>query len=214
MPFEHALRSVADLRSVYREPSQPALTKQIDHLDEHCRDFIRRAPFVLLATSDSSGRVDVSPRGGRPGFVRVLDDHRLAIPDLAGNNRLDSLRNVVDSPGVGLLFCVPGLDETLRVNGAATITTDPKVLEACADENLQPNVAIGVDVEEAFLHCAKALRRSSLWQPDGWPDLTAMPTAARILRDHCGLLEVEVAAVEARLAESYERTTWMVGGEG
>jgi len=212
MPFESALDSLEALRSVYREPSRPSLAKQIDHLDGHCRDFIARSPFVLLASADTAGRVDVSPKGGHPGFVRVLDEHRIALPDLAGNNRLDSMRNLISSPGVGLLFCIPGLDETLRVNGKATITTDPKVLEACAGDGLEPKVAVGVDVEEVFVHCAKALRRSRLWHPECWPDLSDMPTVACILHDHYQLPEMDLATVEARLADSYERTTWMVGG--
>lgn len=213
MPFDHALASVADLRTVFREPSKPSRAKQISHLDDHCLDFIGRSPFVLMASGDSAGRVDVSPRGGHPGFVKVLDQHRLAIPEMAGNNRLDSMQNIVESPGVGLLFCIPGLDETLRVNGTATITTDPGVLDACADNGLRPKVAIGVDVEEVFIHCAKALRRSGLWHPDDWPDLTDMPTVACILKDHYQLPELDLAAVEERLSDLYERTTWMVGGD-
>lgn len=213
MPFDHALTSVSALRSVYRQPSKPSVAKQIDRLDAHCRDFISRSPFVLLASSSSDGKVDVSPRGGRAGFARVLDGHRLALPDLAGNNRLDSMTNLVASPGVGLLFLIPGLDETLRVNGTATITTDPSVLEACADRELVPRVAIGVDVDEVFVHCAKAFRRSRLWYPDEWPDLSEMATIACILRDHYELPEMDLAAVEARLADSYDHTTWKVGGE-
>ncbi len=213
MPFADALTTLADLRSIYREPSRPSLAKQIDHLDEHCRDFIGRSPFALLATSDGAGRVDVSPRGGNPGFVRVLDDHRLALPDMAGNNRLDSLGNLVDNPGVGLFFCIPGLDEGLRVNGRTTITTDPGVLDACVDGDIRPRVAIGIDVDEVFIHCAKAMRRGRLWHPDAWPDLSDMPSVACILADHYEIPELDVAAVEARLADSYERTIWMVGGE-
>jgi uncharacterized protein len=213
MPFAHPLTSVSELRSLYREPSKPSLAKQIDHLDQHCRTFIGHSPLVLLASGDSSGCIDVSPRGGRPGFVQVLDDHCLAIPDLAGNNRLDSMTNLIDRPGVGLLFFIPGLDETLRVNGTATITTDPRVMEACTHHDLRPRVAIGVDVKEVFIHCAKALRRSSLWEPEKWPDLSDMPTVACILADHYALPDMDVEAVEARLEESYHRTTWMVGGK-
>ncbi|MEN8239635.1 MAG: MSMEG_1061 family FMN-dependent PPOX-type flavoprotein [Actinomycetota bacterium] len=213
MPFDHALTTTADLRSIYREPSKPSVAKQIDHLDDHCRVFIDHSPLVLLASSSAAGRVDVSPRGGYPGFVRMLDEHRLAIPDMAGNNRLDSMQNLVDSPGVGLLFCIPGLDETLRVNGTATITTDPEVLETCAGNDLYPKVAIGVDVDEVFIHCAKALRRSRLWHPDDWPDLGDMPTVACMLKDHYDLPEMDLAAIEERLTDAYERTTWMVGGD-
>lgn len=167
MPFTHALTSVGDLRAHYRTPSRSSLAKQIDHLDGHCATFLARSPFVVVASASADGSCDVSPKGGRPGFVRVLDPHRLAIPDLGGNNRLDSLRNLVERSGVALLFCIPGLGETLRVNGTATITTDPDVLDACADGTLRPRVAIGVDVQEVYLHCGKALRRSELWAVGG-----------------------------------------------
>ncbi len=167
---------------------------------------------MLIASGDASGDKDVSPKGGRPGFVRTLDETRLAIPDLAGNNRLDSIRNLIESPGVGLLFCIPGLDETLRVNGQATVTTDPDVLDACTDDDLVPNVAIGVDVEQVFIHCAKALRRSDLWHRDRWPDLSDLPTVACMLRDHYDLPDLDLDAVERRLEHSYATTTWKVGG--
>lgn len=212
MAFSHAVTTDSDLRALYRDPSRPALAKQIDHLDENCRIFIAHSPMVMLATADAGGRVDVAPRGGRPGFVRVLDSRRLAIPDLAGNNRLDSMGNLVESPGVGLLFLVPGREETLRVNGRATVTTDPEVLDACTEPDLRPRVAIGVEVEEAFIHCAKALRRSRLWEPGEWPDLDGLPSSACMLRDHYDLPELDLAAVEERLRDSYENTTWMVGG--
>lgn len=213
MSFSHALTTVDDLRSIYRRPSRTSLAKQLDHLDDHCRDFIAHSPFVLVASGSPDGRMDVSPKGGRPGFVRVLDETRLAIPDMSGNNRLDTLENLVASPGVGLLFCIPGFDETLRVNGRATITTDAAVLAACADGDLRPRVAIGVDVDEAYLHCAKALRRSGLWDHARRPDLSDLPSAAVMLRDHCDIPGEGVEDVERRLAESYEATTWKVAGE-
>jgi predicted pyridoxine 5'-phosphate oxidase superfamily flavin-nucleotide-binding protein len=138
----------------------------------------------------------------------------LAFPDLAGNNRLDSIGNLVDSPGVGLLFMIPGLDETLRVNGTATITSDPAILELCVDGDLVPNVAIGVDVEAAYIHCAKALRRSRLWHPEAWPALADMTSIACMLRDHYNEPDLDVGAVEDHLEVSYEQTTWAVGGTG
>jgi PPOX class probable FMN-dependent enzyme len=213
MSFSHTLSTVDDLRSVYRSPSATSVAKQLDRLDDHCRDFIAHSPFVLVASGSREGRMDVSPKGGRPGFVRVLDETRLAIPDMSGNNRLDTLENLVAAPGIGLLFCVPGFDETLRVNGRATITTDPAVLAACTDGDLRPRVAIGVDVDEAYVHCAKALRRSGLWDPARWPDLSELPSAARMLRDHCDIPGEEVEDVERRLSAGYEATTWKVAGE-
>lgn len=213
MPFAHALRTVDDLRDHYREPSRSSVAKQIDHLDAHCATFIGRSPLVVLATSSADGSCDVSPKGGRPGFVRVLDPLRLALGDLSGNNRLDSMRNVVERPGVALLFVIPGLGETLRVNGTATITTDPEVLDACQDGDVRPRVAIGVDVGAAYLHCGKALRRSGAWNARTWPDRADLPSAACILRDHAALPGVDAAAVQARLDEAYASELWAVGGE-
>jgi PPOX class probable FMN-dependent enzyme len=211
--FGGAVTSEGGLREIYRPPSPTAVAKQIDHLDHNCRAFIAHSPFVVVSTADDTGRCDTSPKGGPPGFVRVLDDHHLAIPDLSGNNRLDSLQNLVRSDGIGLLFLVPGMGETLRVNGRATVTTDTAVLDACALDDLRPRVAVGVTVEEAYIHCAKALRRSGLWDPDAWPDLSDLPSAACMLRDHYALPGMDVAAVERRLEESYDRTLWLAGGD-
>jgi PPOX class probable FMN-dependent enzyme len=212
MAFASTVRSIGELRDLYQPPSRPAIAKQLDRLDAHCQALIDRSSFLVLATSDADGHCDASPRGGPPGFVKVLDEHRLCLPDLSGNNRLDSLENLLEHPGVGLLFFVPGLDETLRVNGDAVITTDPEVLDACAIGDLRPRVALGVDVREAFIHCAKALRRGSLWRHDQWPDRTGLPTVACMLRDHYDLPELDVAAVERRLASSYSSTMWLAGG--
>ena len=213
MGFESTITSAEGLREVYRDPSKPALAKQIDHLDDNCRAFIAHAPFVVLASADDQGRCDVSPKGGPPGFVTVLDDHRLGIPDLSGNNRLDSMENLVRNAGIGLLFCIPGFDETLRVNGRAEITTDPAVLDVCTVRDIRPRVVIGVNVEEAFIHCAKALRRASLWDPSAWPDLADLPSAACMLRDHYAMPELDIDAVTKRLETSYATTTWLAGGE-
>lgn len=206
------VETVAGLRSLYREPAQRSLDKEVDHLDRHCRDFIAHASMVMVATADSDGRCDVSPRGGPPGFVAVLDDHRLSLPDLAGNNRLDSLSNLVSSPGIGLLFLVPGIDETLRVNGVATVTTDPETLAASSVDGMAPHVALVTEVETAFLHCAKALRRARMWQPEAWPEASGMATPACMLRDQMGL-SLSVEESQAYLDESYTRTMWEVGGE-
>src|SRR5947207_2264159 len=130
MPFDCAVTSEAGLRELYAEPSKPSVEKEIDHLDNNCRAWIAHSTLVVLSTANRDGSCDVSPKGGTPGFVTVLDDHRIAIPDLSGNNRLDSIRNIVSSASVALLFCIPGIDETMRINGRATITTDPAVLDA------------------------------------------------------------------------------------
>jgi hypothetical protein len=204
--------SEAGLREIYRLPKQRSLDKEVDHLDRHCRDFIGHAPFVVLATSAADGRIDVSPKGGPAGFVVVLDDHHLAIPDMAGNNRLDSMRNIVSDGAAALLFMVPGTDETMRVNGRASITVDRDVLDRCPIDGMQANVAIVVEVHTAFIHCAKALRRGGIWHPDRWPDTADMATPGCMLNDHIGLGDVELS--EHALEEGYAKTTWAMGGEG
>lgn len=207
------LQSEAELREVYRQPSATSVAKEIDFLDQHCRDFLAHAPFVVLTTASADGtRVDASPKGGPAGFVRVLDDHHLAIPDMAGNNRLDSLRNIVDGGAVALLLMVPGVEETMRVNGRATITTNPEVLDACPIAGKRPNVCIVVEVRTAFVHCAKALKRSGLWDRDRWPDTSDMATPACMLRDHIGL-ETSVEETQNRLDVAYATTTWEMGAD-
>jgi PPOX class probable FMN-dependent enzyme len=207
----HQIRTLDELRTHYRDAAGLSLAKQHDQLDHDDRRFIADAPLLMLATTDAAGAVDVSPRGGPPGWVGVLDAGHLAIPDLAGNNRLDSLANIVVSPGVGLLFVIPGLDETLRVNGDAVITTDPEVLARLTVHEKTPRTAIVVAVRDAYIHCAKAFRRAAAWNPDEWPDRSGRPSIACILRDQAGP-DLEVAAVEGRLESSYRSTIWQVGG--
>ena len=198
---EHAIVDAARLAEIYEPPLDKSLRKEIGRLDEHCRTLIALSPFATLATSGSDGRCDVTPRGGPPGFCRVLDDGRLAIPDVKGNRRLDSLRNIVENPQAGLLFMVPGLRETLRVNGTAHLTQDPDVLDLVSDAGKPAILAVVVKPQEVFLHCAKALIRSSLWDQATWPDVGELPAAAEIFRDHMGAQE-SVAEVQALLDES------------
>lgn len=208
----HRISDPGGLRARYRDPVPSALAKQLDHLDAHCRDFIAHSPFLALGTSDETGRCDVSPRGGPPGFVAVLDERRLAIPDLAGNNRLDSYGNVVANPGVGLLFFVPGVEESLRVNGRGAVTTEPPVLDACALRDVRPNVALLVQVEEAYIHCAKAFRRGGLWRPETWPDLNDMAKPARMVRDQVAR-DLSEQQVHEALERDYRGTLWQAGGQ-
>ena len=174
------VETVEQLTSHYREPSQLARTKELDHLNEGMAAFVDHSPFLVLSTANGAGSVDASPRGGPAGFVRRLDDRHVAIPDLNGNNRLDSYRNIIDHPYVGLLLMAPGHDDTLRINGPAALTTDPDLLAGFTKELRAPKMAIVVEVAEAFGHCAKAFRRGHLWHPDEWdrfagaPDLAAM----------------------------------------
>ena len=202
--------TVTGLREIYRQPAQRSLDKEVDHLDAHCRDFIAHAPFLVLATGSATGRVDVSPKGGTPGFVTVLDDHHLAVPDMAGNNRLDSMQNIVSDGHASLLFMVPGIDETLRVVGRASVSVDPGVLDQCSVDGMRANVAIVVAVDTAYIHCAKALRRGSVWHPEQWPDTSGMARPACMLADHIGLEQAELN--EQFLEQSYAKTTWVMGG--
>jgi PPOX class probable FMN-dependent enzyme len=184
-----------DLRTVYREPSANAVRKQLDYLDKHARHFISLSPFLIMATADANGRSDASPKGDPPGFVKVIDRKRLAIPDRPGNNRLDSLSNLVANPYVGLIFMIPGFDETLRVNGRATVSTESDILDALAHAGKPPRSAILVDVEEVYLHCAKALIRSKLWAGESRVDRKVMPTLGQIIADQvAGLDAVETDA--------------------
>jgi hypothetical protein len=185
--FADVIGSPEEVAALYGPPVDAVVSKIVDHLDGHCRDFIARSPFVLVATADEVGNCDVSPKGGAPGFVAVLDENRLAIPDAPGNRLVYSLRNVIASGRAGLLFLIPGMEETLRVNGRACLTRDPAVLELLGREDKAPKVAVGVQVEEAFLHCAKAFKRSALWRPDEWPDRAGLASAAQIWRDHMAL---------------------------
>ena len=191
-----------ELVALYGLPVEAVTNKIIDRLDEHCRDFVARAPFVLVATADGAGNCDVSPKGGMPGFVHVLDERRLAIPDAPGNKLVFSLRNVLATRRVGLLFLIPGLEETLRVNGRACLTRDPVLLEQLAGADKPPKVAIGVEVEEAFLHCAKAFKRSALWRPGEWPDREGLASPAQIWRDHMAL-DMTTQEVEEFVNDDY-----------
>ncbi len=168
--FKNPITSEEDLRTLIGEPSELVRNKVVTRLDHHCIDFISKSPFLTLATSDHSGYCDVSPRGDQPGFVGVLDDKHLVIPERPGNKRIDSMRNILSNPKIGLIFFIPGLRETLRINGSACLIKDEKILKKLSYKGKQPLVGIGIEVEECFIHCAKALIRSGLWNPDRWED--------------------------------------------
>ncbi|HUP73624.1 MAG TPA: MSMEG_1061 family FMN-dependent PPOX-type flavoprotein [Acidimicrobiales bacterium] len=168
--FGNCVTSPEHLRSLYREPSNLVRNKKHPRINERSRAFFANATFCLLATTDADGRADVSPRGGPPGFVKVLDDRHLVIPDLSGNNLLDSLGNIAERASVGLLVLIPGLDETLRVNGQATLSIDPSILSLWQGQLRTPKVAIGIAIDEIFGHCAKAFRRGGVWDHASWID--------------------------------------------
>lgn len=208
---DHLVTDESDLRARFGAKNPLAVAKSHASLDRNDRAFIARAPFLVLGTQSAEGKADVSPRGDPEGFVKVIDERTLAIPDRPGNNRLDSLSNILANPAVGLIFMVPGFDDTLRINGRARITTAPALLEEMAVKGRVPTLAIVVEVDEIFLHCAKAFRRSSLWDPASRQDRSELPSlAAMILEQAEGKAPEHTAAEEAQNAveASYVRTMY------
>jgi uncharacterized protein len=183
-PFAGALTSPEQLRDFYDAPMERAIRKDIGRIDELCRQLIAASPMLFVATHAESGHADVSPRGGPPGFVTVLDDQHLAIPDATGNRRLDTLENVVSSGRVALIFLIPGRDTTLRVNGHAAVTAAPDVLGHITPVGKPPRMATVVRAEEVYTHCPKAFVRSKLWDPATWPDPATLPTSAEVSLAH------------------------------
>ena len=202
-PFPAVIGSETELRTLYRAPSALVEAKKVERIDPIARQFIEAAPFCLLATADSGGRCDVSPRGGPPGFARVLDERRLVLPDLNGNNLLDSLTNIVANPNVGLLFVHPGKDETLRLEGRAWLTTADDILGLWDDELRRPKVAVAVEARTVYIHCAKSFRRGRVWDPGSWLELAAAPDAADVVVDQTGM-EATAQQVRDALAAGYE----------
>ena len=194
--------SIDGLRRFYGEPKGRSVKKQIDHIDVHCARFIGLSPFVVLASVDAHGALDASPRGGVPGFVRVADAHTLLIPDSPGNNRLDTLTNIVVTGGVGLLFMIPGVEETLRVNGRARLNDDPTILDTFASDVRTPKLVIEITVTDAYLHCAKAFMRSKLWSSTSQIDRDMLPSMGEMLSEQTGSVSApeSQAAMQARYA--------------
>jgi PPOX class probable FMN-dependent enzyme len=205
--FRDPVRSEAELRSIVPAPTRYAYRKQLDHLDGHCRALIEAAPLVFVATSDADGRCDVSPRGGPPGWVRMLDSRRVALPEAPGNRRLDSLGNVLATGWAALLFVVPGRNETLRVQGPATVTRDPDLLATIPLAGRLAPLALGVEAEEVFTHCGKAFMRSGAWDPTAWPAVDDLPSPAEVLRDHVADGST-LAEVAGQMQESYTQRMW------
>ena len=197
--FTDVITEEVELRNIFGWQKERARDKQIDRLDGHCRAIIAKSPFLLLGTSDATGRCDVSPKGDYPGFVRVLDERTIAIPDLPGNNRLDTLTNMLSNPQVGLIFMIPGMNETLRINGKVRLVKDANLLESMAFQGKLPKLAIIVDIQEVFTHCPKAFLRSKLWSEDSRIDRRELPSFAEILRDQAGLVECDVDELQKEL---------------
>jgi hypothetical protein len=198
---QHRITSLEQLREIYPPPKQRSLDKEVDRLDQHCRRFISLSPFAVISSAGTDGRCVSSPKGGPPGFVRVLDDQRLLIPDATGNRRLDGLQNMLENPRVGVLFLIPGMRETLRVSGRVELTRDPELLAGLETGGRDAQLALVVGVEVAYLHCAKCIIRSGVWDTETWPDRAELPSAAEILNDHIGLNDVVASA--AALEDSY-----------
>jgi PPOX class probable FMN-dependent enzyme len=204
-PSRTALTDESELRALYGEPMARALKKDVAHLDQMCRRLIAASPMVFVATHSAEGHCDVTPRGGPPGFVTVLDEHRLAIPDATGNRRLDTLTNVVATGSAGLIFVIPGRDTTLRVNGPAWVSAEPALLAELNPVGKPPRTAIVVEAEEAYAHCPKAFVRSKLWDPATWPAAEDLPSAAEVSHAHARDPELTVEEVERQQQESLLR---------
>ena len=203
--FSDVITSAEELRDIIGTPRPLAVSKQIAALDEHCRRFIAHSPFLLLATSNAAGTCDVSPRGDAPGFVLVHDDNTLVIPERPGNKRTDSLKNILENPNAGLIFIIPGIEETLRVNGRASIIRDEALLESMAVEGRRPLVGIGIEVEEAMLHCPKAFKRARLWDTSRWTPRSALPSFGKMLIDQTKLEDCPVEVLDNLLEEANKR---------
>lgn len=200
------ITSTSALRDIYALPGDRAVRKQLSALDKHCMAFIAKSPFLLLATRGEDGLLDVSPRGDHPGFVTIEGPHSLILPDRPGNNRLDSLQNIVAHPEVALIFLLPGVDETLRVNGRAELRDDPDLLEAHAAKGKLPKTVTRVTVEQAYLHCAKALMRSALWDPEGRIDRSEFPSMGQMLKDQ--IRQEGPAETQEEMVERYRETMY------
>ncbi|MEP3847615.1 MAG: pyridoxamine 5'-phosphate oxidase family protein [Paracoccaceae bacterium] len=199
------------LRNLFQPTSKLAIQKCQPQLDKHSIAFIKRSPFICIGTQDADGKADVSPRGDPVGFVQVLDQHTLAIPDRPGNNRLDTLSNILSNPSVGLLFIIPGFDETMRVNGQASLTTDPELLSSMSVNDRSSKIAIIVKVTTVFIHCAKAFRRSHLWDPDHHQDRSEEPSLVKIVLDQSTGApddEVEQRKLDDALEDGYQKTLY------
>ena len=194
--FSEVVATEAQFREVIGNPSHRVLRKQIAHVDEHARAFIAKCPFLLISSCDAEGRMDISPKGDPPGFVRVLDDQTLAIPDRLGNRRADTFGNLLQCPNVGLLFLIPGKQETLRVSGTARIVRDLWVREPMAMAGKLPDFALIVNVHEVFFHCDKCVIRAKLWDAGAWPELAGLPSLARTMVDG-GKLEESLEEMQA-----------------
>jgi len=208
---KHQIDSETLLREHYGDTHAIAIKKCLTELDGYCLEYISRSPFLCLSTQNANGAADVSPRGDPAGFVRVLDSKTLAIPDRPGNNRLDSLSNIISNPSVGLLFIVPGFDDTLRINGNAFISRNPELLSSMEVNNRTPTLSIVVEIKEAFLHCAKAFRRAKLWEVGAIQERSQLPSLAAMVSEQVSGVAVSTAdakKMDADLEAEYQDTMY------
>lgn len=198
--FEKPIASVIELREIMGYPSELVTRKTINYIDAHCRSFIENSPFITIATSDLNGNFDVSPKGDPAGFVKILNDKMLVIPDRPGNRKADTLINIIQNPNIGLIFLIPGIQETLRVNGEAKIVVDKDILELLSCNGKQPSFAIVVKVKEAFMHCAKCIIRSNLWRKIEDTEERPVPSLAKALVDH-SKLDINIQELDDMIKE-------------
>ncbi len=206
--FHDTVNTIEELREIIGHPSELVARKQIYALDHHCRAFIARSPFLAIGTASGTGICDVSPKGDPPGFVQVLDDTTLLVPDRPGNRRLDTLLNIMDNPQVGLLFLIPGIEETLRVNGRAAIVQDEELLDRCRVNGKLPVLGIVVEIQEAFLHCAKAFKRSRLWASESQLERGEIASLAQMIMDQAMPEDCTVEDLEGYIEESYKKNLY------
>lgn len=200
--MSNLLKTVPELRKYYAKPSALAINKQLDHIDPHCASLIEKSPFVSIGTAREGTLPDVSPRGGEPGFIKVVNPKTLYIPDWPGNNRLDSLTNIVSSGGVGLLFFIPGFNDMLRVNGKAEVSVEPAIVAQFEMRGRVAKSVLVIHVKEAYLHCTKALVRSDLWNPDKQLDRSDLPSTGTMYKEQLALKDVPASAIDSGLEQN------------
>lgn len=203
--FKEIISSDQELRQLLGEPSKLAGNKVIRKLDSHCKTIIKHSPFLIISTSNQNGTCDASPRGDAPGFVHIVDDQHIIIPERPGNKRADSIHNIISNPHIGLIFMIPGMEETLRINGKAFIIRDQNWLKKMCAQSKVPQLGIVVEIQEIFMHCAKAFKRSNLWNSESWPKRDTLPTMAEVLKEHIKQEELTVESINQSLKESYSK---------
>ena len=205
--FSEVITTAAELRRIVGEPSDLVVEKAVYSLDRHSRDFIERSPFMLISSVDSAGNMDISPKGDPIGFVHILDDYTIAIPDRKGNRRTDTFKNILENPRVGLFFMVPGYRETLRISGTALIVRDIALRQPMKIKDVVPDLALVVRIEEMFFHCAKCIIRSGLWDHRNWNDVKGMGTLADALVEQVGF-QNDAEVLHTQIEESYEKNLY------